>query len=352
MKRSFPPTQSALKADGPGKVILVEGTQVPQIGPEDVLVHNAYIGLNPYDSKSLDMSPTPGATIGGDFAGEIAAVGDSVPSNRLQIGDRVFGCVFGNNPDHRENGAFAEYVAVPAEFVLKIPESISFQQAATLGIGLATTGLALYKGLGLPIPTSLTTEALPGKSDMVLVYGGGTATGALAIQVLRHFARVKTLGAEAAFDYHSPTCGADIREYTKNRLGFAMDCITNTESMKICYEAIGSKGGKYVALDPFPLNTHTRRSIQPDWLFLFTQFGKPVSWERPYNFDARPRDRAIAEQWYPVAEKLLMEGRIVPPFFQEELGGLQAVNYGLDAVRKGQISGYKLVYPIRCESQR
>ncbi|KAL4809101.1 GroES-like protein [Aspergillus unguis] len=357
----LPSTQRALKVSGPGQIVLSDRISLPQIGAEDVLVRNVYIGLNPYDSKSLDLSASFGATVGGDFAGEIAAVGEAV--TQYQIGDRVFGCVFGNNPDDCENGAFAEYVSVPAQLVMKLPPCLSFQQAATLGIGLATTGQALYKGLGLPMPmpsSSASWSTTPAASPpMVLVYGGGTATGALAIQVLRRtgfipittcstrsFARVHSLGAEAAFDYHSPTCGADIREYTKDRLGYAMDCIADTASMKICYEAIGTAGGRYLALDPFPLHTHTRRSVQPDWLFLFTQFGKPVGWDRPYNFDARPRDRAIAERWYRVAEKLLFEGQIIPPPYEEKEGGLQAVDKGLEAVRKGLVSGYKLVYPI------
>lgn len=117
--------------------------------------------------------------------------------------------------------------------------------------------------------------------------------------------------------------------------------------MKICYEAIGSKGGKYLGLDPFPLNMHTRRSVQPDWIFLFTQFGEVANWKRPYNLDARPQHREIAKQWYRAAEKLLWDGDISPHPHQVELGGLQAVDGGMDAVRKGMINGYKLVYPIR-----
>lgn len=182
---TLPATQTALKVQGPGKVVLAESEPLPVLGAQDVLVRTACVGLNPFDSKSVDTSPSVGATVGGDFAGEIAALGEAVPADRFQIGDRVFGCVFGNNPNHRENGAFAEYVAVPANFVIKMPPNMSFQQAATLGIGLATTGLALYKGLGLPMSFEQTKTSSGKKPDIVLVYGGGTATGALAIQVIR-----------------------------------------------------------------------------------------------------------------------------------------------------------------------
>jgi len=180
----LPATQAALKVERPGKVTIAESEPLPALGPHDVLVHNVCIGLNPFDCNSVDISPSVGATVGGDFAGKIAALGEEVPADRFQIGDRVFGCVFGNNPDHQQNGAFAKYVVVPADFVLRIRPNISFQQAATLGIGLATIGLALFKGLGLPM--SFEDNKTTGKKpDIVLLYGGGTATGSLAIQVIR-----------------------------------------------------------------------------------------------------------------------------------------------------------------------
>ncbi|RAK81610.1 zinc-binding alcohol dehydrogenase family protein [Aspergillus fijiensis CBS 313.89] len=350
----LPTTQQALKIAGPGSIELQTSQPLPQLGADEVLVRVACVGLNPYDAKSADISPSPGATAGLDFAGEIVALGEGVTSSafsssRLALGTRVCGCVFGNNAGQHDNGAFAEYVAVPAALVLCIPDSMSFQQAATLGCGLATTGLALYQTLGLPLTPTY-----------VLVYGGGTATGTLAIQVLRrsgftplttssphNFPRLQQLGAAATFDYRSPTCGSDLRDHTANTLAFALDCISTTESMQICYEAIGRAGGKYVSLDPFPLSRHTRRSVRPEWVFLFTQFGREiVGWEAPYNLLARPADRAAAERWYAEMEAVLAEGGLVTHPVQEESGGLRGVIGGIDAVRRGQASGFKLVYPL------
>ncbi|PYI20234.1 GroES-like protein [Aspergillus violaceofuscus CBS 115571] len=366
----LPTTQQALKIAGPGSIELQTSQPLPQLRADEVLVRVACVGLNPYDAKSADMSPSPGATAGLDFAGEIVALGEEVTSSafssaRLALGTRVCGCVFGNNAGQRDNGAFAEYVAVPAALVLCIPDSMSFQQAATLGCGLATTGLALYQTLGLPLvgAGASDSESIDSKKPptYVLVYGGGTATGTLAIQVLRrsgftplttssphNFTRLQQLGAAATFDYRSPTCGSDLRDHTANTLAFALDCISTTESMQICYEAIGRAGGKYVSLDPFPLNRHTRRSVRPEWVFLFTQFGREiVGWEAPYNLLARPADRAAAERWYAAMEAVLAEGKLVTHPVQEESGGLQGVIGGIDAVRRGQAAGFKLVYPIR-----
>lgn len=59
--------------------------------------------------------------------------------------------------------------------------------------------------------------------------------------------------------------------------------------MKTCYEAIGSNGGKYTALDPFPIQLHTRNDIKPHWAFILTMFGQPVNVKGPFR---RPKVRA------------------------------------------------------------
>ncbi|KAK6851557.1 Trans-enoyl reductase apdC [Apiospora arundinis] len=91
--------------------------------------------------------------------------------------------------------------------------------------------------------------------------------------------------------------------------------------MALCYEALGPAGGRYVALDSFPLRGHTRRSVVPDWVCTYTQFGEPVAWAAPYNFDARPDDRRCAEAWYAVAQALLDAGRLEAHPKEERRGG-------------------------------
>jgi aspyridone synthetase trans-acting enoyl reductase len=161
-----------------------------------------------------------------------------------------------------------------------------------------------------------------------------------------NFRRVKALGAVEAFDYHSPNCGSDVLAYTKNSLEMALDCITDTASMKICYTAIGPNGGRYVALDPFPIRSHTRRSIKPEWVLTFTITGKPVNWQEPFKKDARPQDREFAVRWYQVAQGLLDQGAILTHPIEETPGGLAGIIKGAERGIKGLVSGVKLVYWI------
>ena len=180
---SEPSLHKALKITAPGEMKLVENAKVPHIEDDEVLVQVHFVGLNPVDAKSADLSPSVGATPGCDFAGQIVTVGPAVKKD-LSVGDRVCGCVFGNNPEGLDNGAFAEHVAVPGKLVFKIPPKMSFETGATLGVGTSTVGLALYHKLGLPLPDP--QASLPGaRANYVLVYGGGTASGILALQMLR-----------------------------------------------------------------------------------------------------------------------------------------------------------------------
>ncbi|KAL6719773.1 Zinc-binding oxidoreductase alcohol dehydrogenase [Lecanora helva] len=113
--------------------------------------------------------------------------------------------------------------------------------------------------------------------------------------------------------------------------------------MKICYDAVGSKGGKYVALDPFSIRALTCPSIKPNWIIAFTIFNKPIRWQRLFEREAEPRDRGFAEQWLATAQSLLDEELNVPHACEKKAGGLAGVKGGVDRVRKGQVSGTKLV---------
>lgn len=77
-----------------------------------------------------------------------------------------------------EDGAFAEYAMVHDGHLAKIPEFMSFEETATLGVGITTMGQSLYMTMGLPLPGSEPIEGAP----FFLVYGGSSATGTLAIQ--------------------------------------------------------------------------------------------------------------------------------------------------------------------------
>lgn len=189
MAGSIPATQRALKIKGAREVYVAENSIVPIPQDDEILVRVICVAINPFDSKAADLSPVVGATVGCDFSGEVVYKGPAVKKN-LTIGDRVCGFVHGNNPDSHDDGAFAEYLTVPGDLVLRLPSAMSYKVATSLGVGLVTVGMALYLELNLPYPVAATVKPLvpmdwSNEPNFVLVFGGGTATGGLAIQLLK-----------------------------------------------------------------------------------------------------------------------------------------------------------------------
>lgn len=130
---------------------------VPAIGPDEVLVRIAACGICGSDIHGYDGSSgrrVPPIVMGHEAAGTVAATGANV--RQFSVGDRVTfdstlycaecdSCLRGeinlcdrrqvlgvSCGDYRRNGAFAEYVAVPAHILYRLPDSLSFTDAAML----------------------------------------------------------------------------------------------------------------------------------------------------------------------------------------------------------------------------
>lgn len=182
---SIPSHQTALVVQGPGKIAVKHDVPVPGLSEAGALIKTRAVAINPVDAKMLDYSAAVSAILGYDFAGTIVALGSRAPSH-LAIGDRVAGLVHGNNSLKPGVGAFSEYVETDGDLLLKMPDSMSFEEGATIGTGLGTALLCLFRELH--VPGSLrsikpSTEAPAG--DFVLVAGGATASGTRALQLLR-----------------------------------------------------------------------------------------------------------------------------------------------------------------------
>ncbi|KAJ8121880.1 hypothetical protein ONZ43_g1783 [Nemania bipapillata] len=184
----LPVCQVAIKQASGGTLIVVPNASIPVVRPGMALVRVAAVGLNPTDYKMAANFPTLGATAGCDFSGTVVKVGDDSDgddgSHRIQPGDRVFGAVHGSNPANKSQGCFAEYVLAPASMLARLPESVSWEQGAALGgVGHGTVAQALWSCLDLPYSPTMPADS--SASFPVLVYGGSTATGTIAMQLLR-----------------------------------------------------------------------------------------------------------------------------------------------------------------------
>lgn len=83
-------------------------------------------------------------------------------------------------------GAFAQYVAAYNDLLLKLPESMSFEDGASFGTGVSTASLSLFHEMRVPATLEQLSAGVPSDSgEFVLVAGGSTATGTRAIQLLK-----------------------------------------------------------------------------------------------------------------------------------------------------------------------
>ena len=172
-----------------GKGLTVDSVETPKIGPRDVLVDVRGAGICHSDIHYCNgVSPVSNLpiTLGHEISGIVAEKGEKAEG--VEKGDKVLvhyviscgECNFcRTDREHycrkyqmigkTVNGGLAEYVAAPARNLLKLPESIPFEQAAILGCAVSTAYHSLQRGR-------------VGKGDVVVICGIG-GLGAHAVQI-------------------------------------------------------------------------------------------------------------------------------------------------------------------------
>ncbi|KAJ3156042.1 hypothetical protein HDU89_005606 [Geranomyces variabilis] len=346
-------TNNAVVIEGAGKVT-VKTVPVPEPREDQVRVKVSAVGLNPTDWKHIDYFPSPGSIVGCDYAGTVDAVGANL-TRSFKVGDRIAGVAHGSNASNKTDGAFANFILARTGVALRVPNSVSDTEAATLGVGITTVGQGLYQSLNLPLPKSDSDK----RTGTVLIYGGSTATGTLAIQFAKlsgwkvvatssphNFDLLKSLGADNVVDYNAKDAGKQIREYTNDKLAHVFDCISTDDSIAIGVAALGSAGGKISTLLDVKLPASADASkITVQMTLAYTAIGEAFS-KFGKDFPPIPQNYKFAAEFWALAQTLLDEGKLkVHPVDARE-GGLNGVLDGLDLLRKNKVSGKKLVYSV------
>jgi NADPH:quinone reductase-like Zn-dependent oxidoreductase len=161
------------------------------------------------------------AMLGHEFAGEVETIGTAV--TQLSVGDRVFGTTTG-----LPAGSYAEYICVPADGMLAtIPESVSFEEAATVPIG-ATTALQFLRRGGIA------------SGKRVLVIGASGSVGSYGVQLAAHFgARVTGVSSGRNAELVRSLGAAEVIDYT------SQDVTKGEARFDLIFDAVGtgSNGG-------------------------------------------------------------------------------------------------------------
>jgi NADPH:quinone reductase-like Zn-dependent oxidoreductase len=225
---------------GGAEVLRFEDVPDPEPGPRDVVVRVRSVGLNHVD---VDMrngtSRLPLAlphTLGFEVGGEIAAVGaevqDFAPGDRVtplyQVACRACGpCLAGAQQfcerlemlGVQRAGGYAELLLVPAASVVRLPDGVSFDEAASTQTTFATAWHCLITRAGLHA------------GETVLISAAGSGVGSAGLQVARRagarvivsagsadkLARARELGADVGINYVAEDLTARVLEETGGR---------------------------------------------------------------------------------------------------------------------------------------
>ncbi|KAJ5997820.1 Polyketide synthase enoylreductase [Penicillium canescens] len=357
IQSNLPSTQTGIIQHEGGLLQITPGLPLAELGPHQMLVKTASVALNPCDFKMPLRFPTPGLWDGCDYAGTVVALGaEAAAQGRFKLGDRAFGAVQGSNLSDAMSGAYCEYIRTEPDLVFHVPKEMTLENAPSIsGTAIATLGVALF--WSLQIPGTLDSPAA--KSEDVLVYGGSSTIGLLAIQMVklcghraittcspRNFDLVKSYGADLVFDYSSPTCAEDIRAATKSTLRYVLDPFAEAKTLRLCHAAIGRTGGRYCALEQYQESLCARKTIKHELVMGGAISGRGVELPDPYGIPPRPEIGVWAQSWYRTVQGLIDQGNIKPCPFETIPGGFEGILNGLDMLRNGKVSGKKLVVPM------
>lgn len=220
--------------DGAPYSLRTESVSLPnELPPNSVRVRIRATSLNYRDIvawQNLAGRQVHGRTPCSDGAGEVIAVGSDVPD--FQIGDRVAGCFFQTwisgrfEMIHHRNdlggtldGMLQETIDLPANGIVRVPDYLSYEQAATLPCAALTAWYSLVHRGQLQSGESVLCIGTGGVSVFALQFA--TAMGAKVIVLSssdEKLERVKTLGAWQTLNYrNTPDWGAEVLHRTDGK---------------------------------------------------------------------------------------------------------------------------------------
>lgn len=198
---------------GPDVLGIVE-IETPSPGPGEVLIKVGAVGVNFFEvlmrQDRYAVTPPLPFIPGVEIAGTIATLGEGVTT--VSIGDRVAAALYVAGV---QSGGYAEYVAVKADVVMRLPDEISFATATALQVQ------------GLTALHLLRSHSAAGKKVLISAAAGGV--GSLLVQLAKRggakrviamassagkLALAQELGADAGVDYAQPDWHEQVRAAT------------------------------------------------------------------------------------------------------------------------------------------
>jgi NADPH:quinone reductase-like Zn-dependent oxidoreductase len=315
---------------GGGDALTYGDLPEPVVGPNDVKVRVRACGVNRLDvftrmgvrGTRLDLGEP--RILGGDAAGDVVEVGSEV--GRLRAGDRVVVnprltcgqcrycaageeelCTTPGQLGSTTNGSYAEYVRAPASSVLSIPDSISYEQAASLPT------------VFLPSWTILVRRAALRPWETALVLSASSGVGTAAIQVAKNVIgarvitttstddkarRARELGADEVINYSREEIDGRVKELTEGRGADVVLDHVGADFWPAASRAL-APGGRYGICG---VTSGYKVELQMGSLFLKNQtvfgvfMGRNEDLRQIIDMAARGTIRGVIHETFPLAE--------------------------------------------------
>ncbi|OTA89067.1 hypothetical protein M434DRAFT_79785 [Hypoxylon sp. CO27-5] len=340
-------THLAAVATGKAQPLKVQERQTPKPGPDELLLEVKSIALNPIDWKMRDFGFNVAgypAVLGSDISGVVLEAGSNSP-DVFKPGSRVtaFAPAFfvKGSPDY---GAFQKRAVVPAMNVTPVPDHITFNEAATLPMAVATAW-AGFETIGI----SRNPSYLSSDKEGILVWGASSSVGGMTVQVAKTLGfivygiasakrheYIKSLGASRVFDYKDAGVEEAIIQAAREdglTFQFGYDAVGALEHCLNVLKVLKGSGTARLASAP-PLKPGDPTAEGIDTKFVVA------------SLDAKERAKQLSFIFNVWLKEKLEKREIVPsPKIHLLDGGLRGIDRGLDTLKAG-VSCTKLVLEI------
>ncbi|RMZ70799.1 alcohol dehydrogenase [Pyrenophora seminiperda CCB06] len=332
---------------GPGNGLEVTSADALQARPNEVLIRNHAVALQPLDAKTLLAGYGPAAklnypaVLGTSGAGVIQEVGEGVDG--LSVGDRV---VFDTKAyvdieENRRTGTWQEVVACDTKSVAKSGLTfeqigdVAFEQAVLVDFPLQTAVAALHVFLGMGKPGS------GNKEEKVLIWGAGGAVGSYAVQYAKQVGftvvttasprdneRQQKLGATHVVDYRAADVVDKLRQLGPYKYLFTAS--GDAASQKALATLVQPTGGKFASVLPSTAELPSNVDIIYDAFSQAAQKEQYSDWR---------------DWWYQeYLPEVLSKGLESVKFTKVE-GGLSALQQASEDVFNGKVKGKVVINP-------
>jgi NADPH:quinone reductase-like Zn-dependent oxidoreductase len=342
------PSNTAAWQPKPGVSLEIKDTPYTSPPADSVVIKNRAIALNPIDFKLQDIAIFPFLSyptiLGMDSAGEVVEVGSGV-SSMFKVGDRVLAQTGGVSANTPSGSAFQEYSVVVAKMVTKIPDSLTYTDAAVMPLGITTSACGLFQKNHLALQYPSLSPKPTGQT--LLVWGGSSSVGVNALQLaLAAGYEVITTASPKNFEL--------LRDLgTSDTIDYNLDSTTLLEQLVKALKGRNLAGVLHTAGDakgPISICADLFSKVEGNKFFttiVQLPADMPAEFQHSRVFASTIKDNGIAEAVFvDFLPDAIAQGKYRPVPQAEVVGvGLESLQKGLDILRKG-VSAKKLVVAL------